>query len=92
MANKMSSRKVVYSVQIFFLHAGTILVISPDVPVPFRIHVMRPSLMEGLHKQDREGLARNPSELEELHRHSSPANEERPQDYDLDARLNIPDR
>ena len=41
---------------------------------------MRPSLMEGLHKQDREGLKRNPSELEELHRHSPPADEERPQD------------
>lgn len=33
--------------------------------------------MEGLHKQYREGYKRNPSELEELRRHSPPAAEER---------------
>lgn len=36
--------------------------------------------MEGLHKEDREELDRNTSELEEPRRHSPPADEERPQD------------
>lgn len=77
MANEMCARKVFTD---FLYLQGAILVIFSDVPAPCRIHVKGPSLMEEFHKQDREGFMRNPSELEELHHHSPPADEECPQD------------